>query len=290
MRALVAAGGGGKGAWSCGVIKYLLGDLQIHYDILCGVSSGALNCAFLAQFPKGQEIDAAKQLANLWSSIDTKSIYKRWFPFGSLHSMWRTAYFDSSPLHKTVHSNISLDKIRQSGKSVSAGAVSLNSGKYAVFNQDDDCFIDAVIGSASFPGAFPPVKINGQYWSDGGVKTISPISTAIDLGATEIDLIITSPQTRIMKWIEHPSTVDIIKRSIDLSTDKIMANDIEKVLMYNRLAEAGFTDKRLVKINTIRPDFNLIEDLLDFTPSKIREMMILGYNDAKSKYVSNISA
>jgi len=69
-----------------------------------------------------------------------------------------------------------------------------------------------------------------------------------------------------------------------------MSNDIEKVIMYNRLAEAGFTDKKFVSINIIRPDTNLIEDLLDFTPSKIKNMMFYGYNDAKKKYTSNITA
>lgn len=290
MKALVLSGGGVKGSYTSGCIKYLLGDLHLQYDILCGVSAGAINCAFLAQFPAGQESDAANKITSLWSQLQTKDIYKRWFPFGALHSIWRSGFFDSSPLHKLIRTEISLEKIRQSGKKVSVGAVSLNSGKYTIFNQNDDHFIDAVLGSASFPGAFPPVKIRDHLWSDGGVKTISPLATAIELGATEIDLIITSPQIRVSKWIEHPSTIDILKRSIDLSTDKIMSNDIEKILMYNRLAEAGFTDKKFVSINIIRPDHNLIEDLLDFTPNKIKEMIIRGYNDAKTKYPGNITA
>ena len=31
--------------------------------------------------------------------------------------------------------------------------------------------------------------------------------------------------------------------------------------------------------------FNLIEDLLDFRPHKIKEMMETGYHDAKTKFI-----
>jgi NTE family protein len=184
-----------------------------------------------------------------------------------------------------IRASVDLEKIRQSGKKVTAGTVSLSSGKYTTFDQDSDYFIDAVIASASFPGMLPPVKFLGQLWSDGGVKEISPIKKAIEMGADEIDIIITSPHTRIKHFFEKPTTVDILKRALDLSTDKIMANDIEKVEMYNKLAEAGLSDKKLVKLNILRPDYNLIEDLLDFRPHKIMEMMKKGYDDAKYKYI-----
>jgi hypothetical protein len=54
--------------------------------------------------------------------------------------------------------------------------------------------------------------------------------------------------------------------------------------MHNILAMAELEDKRYVKINILRPDYNLIEDLLDFRPEKIKEMMEMGYADAKYRY------
>lgn len=287
MRAIVLSGGGNKGAFASGCIKYLLGDLQIKYDIICGISSGAINGSFLAQFPFGQEIDAANQLVDLWLNINTESIYKRWWPLGKLHAIWRPSFYDSLPLSKLINKHIFLTKIRESGKKVSVGVVSLNSGKYHIIDQNNDNFIDFVVAGSSFPGMFSPVKIGDHLWMDGSIKEISPIKTAIDFGADAIDVIITSPEKRIRKFVDDPSTIDVMKRAIDLSADKIMANDIDKVIMYNRLAEAGFTDKKYVNINIIRPDNNLTDDLLDFDPIKIREMLICGYNDAKRKYINN---
>jgi NTE family protein len=285
MRALVLSGGSSKGAWMAGCLQHILGELEINYSILCGVSVGGINTAFLAQFAIGEEKLAAFELNRLWSGITTSKIYKRWQPFGRFHALWKKSFYDSSPLEKLIRDGISLDKIRSSGKKVTAGTVSISTGKYTIFDETSDNFVDAVIGGASFPGLFMPASFLGQMWTDGGVKELSPIQKAVDLGATEIDIIITSPETRIKKFIESPTTADIIKRAFDLSTDKIMQNDIDKVEMYNKLALAGLSDKKYVKLNILRPDYNLIEDLLDFSPKKIAEMMQKGYQDAKVKYI-----
>lgn len=280
MRALVLSGGGSKGSYQAGALKHILGEKRINYDALCGVSVGAINVAYLAQFKPGQEIASVKELCDMWSTLNNSKIYKRWFPFGRWHAIWKKSFFDSSPLHNLLKSGISLEKIRESGKHVNVGTVSLSSGKYTIFDQTSDHFIDAVIASASFPGMLTPVSFLGQLWTDGGVKEISPIKKAVELGADIIDVIICNPVVRTKKFIENPTTVDILKRSIDLSTDKIMANDIEKVEMYNLLAEKGLTEKKYVQLNIIRPQNNLIEDLLDFRPEKIQEMMEKGYQDA----------
>jgi NTE family protein len=285
MRALVLSGGGSKGAYQVGALKYMLGELKIVYDAFCGVSVGAINSAFLSMFSIGEEIQASNILFDLWSQLDNTKIYKRWFPFGRWHAIWKKSFFDSSPLHYLLKSKLDLNKIRKSGKQVNVGTVSLSSGKYTIFDQNSDHFIDAVIASASFPGMLTPVKFLGQLWTDGGVKEISPIKKAVELGADIIDVIITNPKVRVKKFIENPTTVDVLKRSLDLSTDKIMANDIEKVELYNKLVELGMTEKKNVQLNIIRPDANLIEDLLDFSPHKIQEMIEKGYNDAKKNYI-----
>jgi NTE family protein len=284
MRALVLSGGGSKSAWQAGALKYLLGELEISYSILCGVSAGALNCAFLSMFKDGEEVECAEKLCDLWLNIETSSIYKRWFPFGFLHALWQKSFYDNSPMHSLIRDGVSLPKIRESGKIVTVGAVSLTSGKYTTFDHTSDYFVDAVIASASFPGMFKPIEFLGQLWNDGGTKQFSPIQNAIDMGATEIDIIMTSPETRINHFMNNPSVADILNRSFDLSTDKIMSNDIEKLVMYNKLAKAGLTDKKMIKYRIIRPKHNLIEDLLDFSPNKIKEMMEKGYNEAVLNY------
>lgn len=285
MRALVLSGGSSKLAYSVGCLQYLMGELHINYDAYVGVSAGAINSAFLAQFKSGEETLASESLKKLWLSLDNSKIYKHWKPFKFLHAITKNALYDSSPMHSLVRANLDINKIRSSGKIVEVGATSLSSGKYTMFDGYNKNFIDSVLASAAFPVAFEAVMIDDHLWSDGGLKSISPLKAAIDLGATEIDLIVTHPQTRIKKFIINPNIFDIFIRSLDLATDKIMYNDIEKLEMYNELAKAGLCNKKFVKLNIIQPGTNLIENLLDFSPGKIQEMLKRGYDDAKVQYI-----
>lgn len=281
MKALVLSGGGVKSAHSVGMLQYILGELYIQYHILCGVSSGAINCAFLAQYPFGEEKEACAKLNELWRSLNNSSVYKRWFPFGRLHGIWKSSLYDSSPLSDTIRKHIDINKIRNSGKQVAVGAVSITSGKYTVFDQLSDNFIDAVIASASFPGMLTPVNFLGQLWGDGGIKEYSPIMKAIQLGAHSIDVVITSPKNRINHFLERPNSAEVLIRSFDLSTDRITANDIEKVDFYNKMV----TDGKPVHLNILRSNHNLVADVLDFNPDKIKNMIENGYDYAKKNYI-----
>lgn len=284
MRALVLSGGGSKGSYQVGALKYILGELQVKYDILCGVSVGAINCSFIGMFDHGQEEKAAKVLSERWLKLDTSKIYKRWSPFGRWHALWKQSFYDSAPLKDLIVSNLDINILKKSTKKICVGAVSVTSGKYKVFDQFSENFIDAVIASASFPGMLTPINFAGELWTDGGVKEISPITTAIEEGADVIDVIITSPTNKVKRFVTKPTTVDILKRIIDLSTDRIMNNDIQKVEMHNKLVKAGLSDKKYVQVNILRPNYNLTEDLLDFNPQKLKEMHDRGYYDAVCNY------
>lgn len=284
MKALVCSGGAVKGAWAAGVIQYLLGDLSINYDIYTGTSVGAINTAFLAMFKSGEEKEAANLLKDWWLQLDDAKVYKSWKFWGRVAVAWKKSFYDSSPLHSLIRKNIDLNKIRASGKQIAVGALNVHTGKYTVFNQDSDDFIDAVLASSAFPATLLPIKINNDLFIDGGMKTLSPIKLAIEMGADEIDVITTSPDVRDKKFIEDPNIIDIVRRAFDVATDKILSNDLDLALMHNVLAEAGLSNKKLIKLRIIKPHFNLIDNVFDFNPLKIREMIEKGYNDAKIKY------
>lgn len=286
MKALVLSGGAAKGAYQVGALKYILNELRVSYDVLCGVSVGALNCAFISMFPKGAEQGAYTALEGLWRRIDTKKIYKRWFPFGRLHGLWLSSLYNSRPLLNWIQSELDVEKIKSSGKICAVGAVSLTSGRYKIFDQNYPDFIKAVAASSSYPGMLIPIEIEGELWSDGGIKEITPLQAAINLGATEIDIIITSPMEDTKPFPINPNAINVLTRTLDLITDELIYNDIHKSILINDLVlHDGCPGKRFIKFNIIRPNFNLIDDSLDFSPSKIEEMMEKGYEDAVSKYL-----
>ena len=162
MKALVHSGGAAKGAWACGVIQHLLGELKINYDIYTGTSVGAINTAFLAMFKSGEEKQAAELLKEWWLKLDNSKIYKPWPFWGRIAVAWQKSFYDSSPLHSIIRENISLEKIRSSGKKITIGALNLHTGKYTIFNQDNDNFISAILASSAFPAALKPALVRRE--------------------------------------------------------------------------------------------------------------------------------
>ena len=281
MKALVLAGGAEKCAFSTGVIKYLLGDLGLNYDAYIGSSAGTINAAFLAQFKSGQEKEAADKLEGLWANLTPDKVFQNWFLFGRLAGIWKSSIYNSKPLLKLIEKTISLKKIRSSGKITIAGAVSVDSGKYTCFHPSHPDFLKAIAASATFPGAFTPVRIDNHYFIDAGIKQCSPLEQAIQMGATEITLVLTSPEMRVKRFNGSPASIEVVFRALDLTTDKILSNDLDKVLIYNKLAKAGLTDKKEIQIQIIRPDNNLTDNILKFDPGHIRDMINIGYATAK---------
>lgn len=285
MKILVQSGGGAKGSYTCGVLRYLLNDLEIDYSGFTGVSVGALNSAVLAQFCYGQEKQSYEALNNVWKRVNTGNIYKRWDLIGRLYGLWKSSFYNSQPLLNWVSSELNIEQIRTSGKIVSVGAVSLTSGKYRSFDQNYPDFVKAVCASSSYPGFLIPIEMEGELWSDGGIKSITPLQEAIDLGADEIDIIITSPVIDSKIFPTNPNAIDVIMRTLDLMSDQIIADDIAGVQYYNDLIVKGQpTNKRFIKFNVIRPEKNLTDNSLDFTPFKLEEMAKIGYEDAKNQY------
>jgi len=280
MKALVLSGGGSHGAYQVGILKHLLGELRTRYDIFCGVSVGALNASFLSMFKEGEEELSSEQLLSLWNGLDTGKIYKNWFPFGPLELFWKPSVYDSSPLQKIVRTQLDVSKVRSSGKQLRVGAVGLNSATYRVFDQNYSDVQGAVLASSAFPAMLTPVFLEGQLWTDGGVQNITPLASAIDLGAEDIDIIQCSP-------IVDPSqtagrVIDIAQRAIDLMCDKIQDDDLKLCRAYNQLVETGAaTNKKGVKFRLFKPDPGLSPNSLDFSQASIQQMVAQGYADAK---------
>jgi NTE family protein len=202
-----------------------------------------------------------------------------------LHALWKNSLYNSQPLIDLIHREVSLKKIRTSGKKVAVGAVSLTTGEYRVFTQDDDSFVDGVLGSSSFPGALKPISIDNQLWTDGGLKHITPLASAISLGADEVDMIICSPTATTDAYKADSKTISLALRSVDLMSDQIIVDDLTIANQYNKLVKCGcVTDKRFVDIKVVRPEKNLTENSLDFDPKLLSKMMDTGYQDAKKQY------
>lgn len=273
MKALVLSGGGVHGAYQIGVLKYLMGDLGTDYDIFAGVSVGAINAAALAQYKSGQEKDAIDTIEKLWLSINNSSVRKFFFP-PWLSAFWKTGVYSTKPLRKLLESHFDRGRVLGSGKLLRIPAVSINTGKWNVWTEQDKDILDGVMASSAFPGMFETPRAKGQFWTDGGVRTVTPLKEAIDSGADDIDVILTfRPGTgKVEGKLKTPK---VLVRALNIMMDEVAVNDLKVCRLKNNVP--GY---RKIKLNVYNPSKSLGGSSLDFDPENIRKEVELGYKDA----------
>ncbi len=267
-RALVLGGGGARGAFQVGMLHELVGARGLDFTILRGVSVGALNAAFLAQAPVGAS-DAESlshlraqvaRLHTLWTRAikGNHSIYaERPGGFAGLVA-GADSLFSVKPLRALVRKHLSLDALRASGRDFAVGTVSLVSGEYNEWTPADDDFLEKLVASTAIPVVFPLVRVGRDALVDGGVRNITPLSSAFKARPDELWVLLTSrvirdadgslPESCVMphnpkQWDENwlgtsVSGLDVLRRTLDILTDEIYLDDIRGALDWNRVAAA----------------------------------------------------
>jgi NTE family protein len=280
MRALVLSGGGAKGAYQVGVLKRWIFEEKRQYDIVCGISVGALNAAALCQSKSTDFEESYEYLSGVWDRVENRKIRKWWFGW-YLAALWKSSVYDSTPLEEWVHEELDHTKIESSGRRLRVGAVNWNTGEYFVANENTPSLDKWVSASASYPGFFKPVKIDGDEWTDGGVRNVTPLGDAIKAGAHEID-VITVSNLDIPNHAWKPrfkSSVFYATRALDLAVDEVMKGDIKECGLKNEIAFLNDKYKH-IKVNIQQPSKNFDINPLDFDPKIIKELRDFGYKDS----------
>lgn len=240
MRALVLSGGGCKGAYQVGALQAIMAEPDRDYEILCGVSVGALNAATLAQFKIGDHREAFETLARFWTELTPSKVWKRRFLGNVLSAFFSKSIYDASPLVQLVRDSIDPERVKASGKRVCVGAVALSDGEYQTADGFNPRFIDWVLASSAFPAFFEPREIGGRMWSDGGIRNVTPLGEAIRLGATEIDVVLCSNSKNRSAWpTKGRRAYEIALRAIDIMGDEITRTDLQVAGLKNDIAERG---------------------------------------------------
>src|SRR5690606_2740069 len=113
-------------------------------------------------------------------------------------------------LKKLLKKHYNPKKLSESGVKFIVGACSLNTGSYVSTIGNVPNVIDWVMASSSFPFAFPPIEIDGQLFTDGGIKNYVPILDVLGYcEPKEIDAIVTSPIEYEEGIVEHEKTKKI---------------------------------------------------------------------------------
>lgn len=277
-RGLVLSGGGAFGSYQVGALKALVSKGKT-WDYIAGVSVGAINGSFLATYSKVVQFDAVQRLEYMWLN-DIKgnsSIYKPWYfyPFNYVASLWKGSLNSTKPLTGILEKYLDDNKIKASGIHLRVGTACLTSGQYEVANEAYTNIKNWVLASASMPLIFNPTEIDGQYYLDGGIRNITPLSDIIDLGLDEIDVILADSLKPIpIDKEKFNNVINIGKRALQITIDEIFRTDI-----------AYCKDEKIhnVKVNIYSPENELPFDAFNFDPKNIKLAIDLGFKETLAK-------
>lgn len=287
--ALVLSGGGAKGAFQLMAEKYAREVKGYSWDIIAGVSVGALNGAMLAM----KKYD---RLEHLWNNISNDQVYTG--KMNLLNILWRLligarSIYGNEPLEKLIEQELAGGRY---DVLLRIGVVSLSTGKYEMLGPDDlpeHEFRKAILASTAIPIIWPPTMINPARPDgvDGGLRNISPLGDVLDAEPDKIVIINCDPRQPAAATEPLDNMLAIGKRALDLAMNEILITDIREFIRINNNVqeaqaggvllhnEAGKVFKHY-EYELIEPD-EVLGDALDFSPEKTKQAMDAGWEKAK---------
>ncbi len=189
---LALQGGGAHGAFTWGVLDYLLEHDLIRIEAISGTSAGAMNAVVLAQgWRRGGAEGARESLALFWEAIANLG---RWSPvqrtlidvfmghwslenspgylmadlLGRVASPYDMNPLNLNPLKSLLESQVDFDDVRAcTAFQLFLSATNVETGRVKVFRRDQ-ISADVVLASACLPLLFQAVEIDGEAYWDGG--------------------------------------------------------------------------------------------------------------------------
>ena len=295
---LILTGGGARAAYQVGVLKAVAESMprraRCPFAIICGTSAGALNAAALAanaqNFRKG-----VQYLVNTWMGFHANQIYRTdaigvfnnsmlWlagmlFSAIGINKLDRVSLLDNSPLVEFLQDMVPYENIQ---KNIDAGllhalsitASGYGSGQSVTFYQGVKELqpwrrtgrvgtparieIRHLLASAALPFFFPPVSINREYFGDGSMRQIAPISPALHLGATK---------------------VLIIGVTVNGNTDQTGRSDVSEYPTLARIAGHALNSLFLDSMEVDLERLKKINDLVAIMPEEMRDRASLRHVD-----------
>jgi NTE family protein len=285
--ALILSGGGARAAYQVGVLQALAeilpDEMANPFPIICGTSAGAINAAALAA-NTGNFKESVSALAGMWLNLQVGDIYKHgwWDLFGGLGALGLSLFnqgvgqkkplslLDNSPLWHLLGSKVqfeNIDKCIASGKllAVSISAMGYTSGHSVSFFQGHpelegwsryrrggvatQLRLEHLLASSAIPTIFPAVRINREYFGDGALRQLAPISPALHLGADKLFVVGVSgnrKSLRAKKRVPHrhsPSMGQIVGHLFNSAFVDALEGDIEHLERMNQLLKLIPEDK-----------------------------------------------
>lgn len=270
---LILTGGGARAAYQVGVLKAvseLLGEAPGNpFPIICGTSAGAVNAASLAIYADDFAA-GVRRVCDVWESFHASQVYRtdlagtiktggKWL--AALTLLYRNnpiSLLDNTPLREMLERTMDFSRVQTNIDAgvlyaVAVTASGYTSGQSVTFYQggpDIEAWertqrtgaaralnVDLLLASSALPFIFPAVKVHREYFGDGSMRQIAPISPALHLGADRVFIVGTGRQSaeppRVRSNI-YPSLAQIAGHALNSIFLDSLSVDIERLQRINR--------------------------------------------------------
>lgn len=209
--ALVLQGGGALGAYQAGIYQ-ALDEHDLTPDWVIGTSIGAINAALIAgnerqmrvqqlrafwervahpdSIDMNQVPDEARRLNTMWSTMDAMSrgvpgfFAPRpfsLFPLGVAVEAEQASFYDTAALAETLSELVDFDFLNSDDRMrLTVNALKVTSGELVSFDSAQQPIgVEHIMASGALPPGFPPVRIDGELYWDGGLYSNTPLDTVL---------------------------------------------------------------------------------------------------------------
>ncbi|MBI3045594.1 MAG: patatin-like phospholipase family protein [Betaproteobacteria bacterium] len=272
-------GGGARAAYQVGVLRALSEvlppEVRTPFRIICGTSAGAINAAVLA-VDAGDFRQGVRRLMAVWKDFRAHHVYRA-DPWGALANSARwilgvltggtlskrpVSLLDNTPLAALLGRHLDFAAIQRAidGGDLAAFSITCSgytSGQSVTFFQGEPGLqpwqrarrigvpmpitLDHLLASSALPFIFPPVHINREYFGDGSMRQIAPVSPALHLGADRVFVIGVGRQLQQkadrVRVTTHPSLAQIAGHALNSIFLDSLEVDLERMQRINRTIE-----------------------------------------------------
>jgi NTE family protein len=194
---LALGSGGAKGIAHIGVLRALQ-DASVKVDYVAGTSVGAMVASMVAF---NISIDVIAEIAKNMTLAQITA-----FKFS------KTGFFTADPLKEILIEHLGEVNIEDAPIPLAIVATDINSGEEVIFTEGP--LADAVCASASIPGVYIPMELNGRTLVDGGIVQSVPVQAVKAMGA---GVIIASQLGGVGAYEEPKNVLDVMRNAFDIA-------------------------------------------------------------------------
>jgi NTE family protein len=258
---LALQGGGAYGAFTWGVLDYLLEDGRLEIEGITGASAGAVNAIMLVDgLVRGGPAEARRRLAEFWRATSLgghlpepqRQAVDRLFAFlpfeNSPVGLWLKAVsqylspydlnpLNINPLKDLIERFVDCEAVRTSpGPQLFVSATNVHTGRLRIFPRDK-ISAEAIVASACLPYLFLAVEIDGVPYWDGGYLGNPSIFPLFKTTTTEDVLLV---QINPLERHATPtSNREIVGRLNEITFNSPLMGELRAIEFVARLIDQG---------------------------------------------------